>query len=404
MTKYPTYRGIMRSDQDNCVYLSTKVYTLGDVLTDGASTMIETSSMMPRLVWRLSQAIRVLANLVPASEAHRFVDLIDKAQFQRFIDPPELDMRDAKLTEPGGFVPIGGHAPEAPKMTVSNATQGFEPTLMRLTAIERDVGLMNEWLDRVQKQLEANETKIVMAGRNAVREEAAGSDDKGAAYSKSLEHELARSHELNDKQDAVIAAQRKVITQQQEAINQKDEKIASLQEHNDNLHKEFAGVRSPNVPYATALPLKFVYRNHQDIISTCKVHPRRIRYGVTPYHTEPQWLMEAYDLDKQALRTFVMADMSAASRGNTETKATPDAHLRYDATTSKSVKDNDTSFASSMDAQVWAKAFMQRFGGDARHAIDEGLMLAWFANAIMRGYDEAHNKIKQDVERALLGG
>lgn len=37
-----------------------------------------------------------------------------------------------------------------------------------------------------------------------------------------------------------------------------------------------------------------------------------------------------------------------------------------------------------MDAKVWADEFMRLFG-DKRHEIDEGLMIAWFANAIMRG-------------------
>lgn len=41
----------------------------------------------------------------------------------------------------------------------------------------------------------------------------------------------------------------------------------------------------------------------------------------------------------------------------------------------------------SFDARDWAKSFMDRFGnrlGD----INEGLMLTWFASALMRGYDE----------------
>jgi hypothetical protein len=36
----------------------------------------------------------------------------------------------------------------------------------------------------------------------------------------------------------------------------------------------------------------------------------------------------------------------------------------------------------SFDARDWAKAFVKMHGGD------EGLMQVWFANALMRGYDE----------------
>lgn len=37
----------------------------------------------------------------------------------------------------------------------------------------------------------------------------------------------------------------------------------------------------------------------------------------------------------------------------------------------------------SFDARDWAKAFVNMHGGD------EELMLTWFANALMRGFDEA---------------
>jgi hypothetical protein len=43
-----------------------------------------------------------------------------------------------------------------------------------------------------------------------------------------------------------------------------------------------------------------------------------------------------------------------------------------------------------MDAAHWAKAFCEKFPGH-----DEGLMLAWFASAIMCGWDNAHWKIKE---------
>ena len=44
-------------------------------------------------------------------------------------------------------------------------------------------------------------------------------------------------------------------------------------------------------------------------------------------------------------------------------------------------------FAQSFDAKDWAKAFMEIMG-DRRDEIDEEAMIGWFANAIMRGYDE----------------
>jgi len=50
----------------------------------------------------------------------------------------------------------------------------------------------------------------------------------------------------------------------------------------------------------------------------------------------------------------------------------------------------DYELVQTMDAQIWAKEFMHTFGADRRNEIDEGLMIGWFANAIMTGYDHAH--------------
>jgi hypothetical protein len=41
----------------------------------------------------------------------------------------------------------------------------------------------------------------------------------------------------------------------------------------------------------------------------------------------------------------------------------------------------------SFDARDWAKAFCKQFP-----QMDEGLMVAWFASALMRGYDERERR------------
>jgi hypothetical protein len=47
-----------------------------------------------------------------------------------------------------------------------------------------------------------------------------------------------------------------------------------------------------------------------------------------------------------------------------------------------------------MGGALWAKAFCRRFGGD------EGLMIGWFCNAIMAGWDHAHWKMEADAQSA----
>ena len=53
----------------------------------------------------------------------------------------------------------------------------------------------------------------------------------------------------------------------------------------------------------------------------------------------------------------------------------------------------------SIDAKVWTKEFMRLYYEHDRDYkwIDESLMLGWFANAIMAGYDEARRRFEPKV-------
>lgn len=57
-------------------------------------------------------------------------------------------------------------------------------------------------------------------------------------------------------------------------------------------------------------PLHFTYKNYKGEISKRQVRPLTVWYGKNePYHTEDAWMMTAYDLDKKALRSFVIKEM-----------------------------------------------------------------------------------------------
>lgn len=51
-----------------------------------------------------------------------------------------------------------------------------------------------------------------------------------------------------------------------------------------------------------------------------------------------------------------------------------------------------------MDAKDWAEEFM-RIWGERRNEIDEGLMLAWFANSIMAGFDESSRRQQKHIDK-----
>lgn len=55
--------------------------------------------------------------------------------------------------------------------------------------------------------------------------------------------------------------------------------------------------------------ITFTYTNHRGETSVRLVRPALIYFGSTEYHTEPQWLMYALDLNKNADRVFAMKDI-----------------------------------------------------------------------------------------------
>lgn len=58
-----------------------------------------------------------------------------------------------------------------------------------------------------------------------------------------------------------------------------------------------------------AEPLKFVYRNWKGDVALRAVSPLRVYRGTTEWHADEQWLLEAYDLEKKAPRTFALASV-----------------------------------------------------------------------------------------------
>ena len=55
----------------------------------------------------------------------------------------------------------------------------------------------------------------------------------------------------------------------------------------------------------------------------------------------------------------------------------------------------------SFDAQEWARAFAQQAKIEPGVATDESAMTAWFANALMRGYDEGCRNERKHYEGLL---
>jgi predicted DNA-binding transcriptional regulator YafY len=51
------------------------------------------------------------------------------------------------------------------------------------------------------------------------------------------------------------------------------------------------------------------YTNWKGDRSWRRITPRGIRFGTTDYHPDACWLLDAFDLDKQAMRSFALKDI-----------------------------------------------------------------------------------------------
>lgn len=58
---------------------------------------------------------------------------------------------------------------------------------------------------------------------------------------------------------------------------------------------------------------QFEYINYKGIKSTRNVIPMSLYFGSTEFHPENQWLMVAYDINKQCERTFALNDIIVGS-------------------------------------------------------------------------------------------
>lgn len=59
---------------------------------------------------------------------------------------------------------------------------------------------------------------------------------------------------------------------------------------------------------STTMEIEVHYRNHRGAVAIRHIKPIRIWYGPSRWHPEPQWLLDCYDKDKGAERTYALRD------------------------------------------------------------------------------------------------
>jgi len=57
-------------------------------------------------------------------------------------------------------------------------------------------------------------------------------------------------------------------------------------------------------------PINVRYTNYRGQTAVRTIIPIRFLFGSTEYHQDEQWLIEVWDLQKNALRTYALKDIS----------------------------------------------------------------------------------------------
>ena len=55
--------------------------------------------------------------------------------------------------------------------------------------------------------------------------------------------------------------------------------------------------------------VKILYTNYRGETNFRNIIPETLWFGVTIWHKEEQWLLDAYDIEKDAVRNFAMRDI-----------------------------------------------------------------------------------------------
>ena len=72
--------------------------------------------------------------------------------------------------------------------------------------------------------------------------------------------------------------------------------------------------QEPMLPLGgTDVVLRVRYRNWRGEVRDRTIQPRKLWFGTTEWHPDPQWLLSALDVEKQAMRAFAMRDFQAVT-------------------------------------------------------------------------------------------
>jgi hypothetical protein len=133
--------------------------------------------------------------------------------------------------------------------------------------------------------------------------------DEGTARIVNLSNELAAAERQASERGAAFAG---LWSRFQRAICETETVRATLTQERDRAREDAERWASRCFDDPQPAVLEFNYRHpRRHVVEARRVQSGRLYYGTTEHHPEPQWLYEAYDLDRRDVRTFPLDLMTA---------------------------------------------------------------------------------------------
>jgi predicted DNA-binding transcriptional regulator YafY len=57
--------------------------------------------------------------------------------------------------------------------------------------------------------------------------------------------------------------------------------------------------------------VSIVYTNYRGETARRRIIPQRVWFGATKWHPDEQWLLDAFDVEKQSARSFALRDIQS---------------------------------------------------------------------------------------------
>lgn len=105
----------------------------------------------------------------------------------------------------------------------------------------------------------------------------------------------------------VMKGVRDILMEIPEVKRRRQEHLAATLEANPGALAE--AIAKSATSKKPAEPVRIIYTNYKGKTSDRRIVPDTLWFGETEYHPEPQWLLKAFDLDKDACRDFAMRDI-----------------------------------------------------------------------------------------------